>query len=148
MLLFIFLFIIINFFFTNVICYGYCYCCCCFAACGRVRVSVSLFTSNVVIHSGEPAEQNAAAGHRNVPPKANPRIHVQKLFLGPQTRAMVDRLKSARCLELSPMKSGTAFGALAGLSAPLRWPQPFMTPAGVKLAAWWRDLQLFFLLCL
>ena len=95
-------------------------------------MSVSLYTSNVIIHHGEPAERNAAAGHRNVPPKANFQIHVQKLFLGPQTRAMVDRLKSARCLELSPMKSGTAFGALAG---PIRTPTVAATlhdPSGAE----------------
>ena len=56
----------------------------------------------------------------NIPPNAILQIHVQKHFLGPQTRALVNNLKIPRVVSsTSPTKSGTASGAFDG---------PFRTP--------------------
>jgi hypothetical protein len=52
-------------------------------------VSVSLDTSNGSARRTEPDKRSIAAGQRNVPPNAIFQIHVQKHFLGPQTRALV-----------------------------------------------------------
>jgi hypothetical protein len=68
------------------------YDCCgddCFAACGRVRESVSLDPSNGSACRNRTGKRRIAAGHRNIPPNAILQIHVQKHFLGPQTRALV-----------------------------------------------------------
>jgi hypothetical protein len=44
-------------------------------------------------------------------------VMYKKLYLGPQMRAL-NKLKSARCLELSPMKSGAASALLPAFPHP------------------------------